>query len=129
MNKKILTVLGVLLILVGIVGFAAPQLLGMHLGVVHNFIHLISGCLALYFGTKGSMAGARSFSIAFGAVYGLLGIVGFLIGGPHGMWMVIPNQLMFGLVDHVIHISLAAVFLVAGLMRPYAYVPRETGTP
>jgi hypothetical protein len=128
MNKKILTVLGALLILVGLLGFFAPQLLGMHLGALHNLIHLVSGCLALYFGTKGTLSGARTFSIVFGAVYGFLGVIGFLIGGPHGMWNVIPNHLMFGAVDHVIHLILGAVFLVAGLARSHTFVAAPPGS-
>jgi len=117
------------LILVGLLGFATPTLFGMHLGVVHNVIHLVSGCLTLYFGLKGTVSGARTFSIVFGSIYGLLGLIGFMVGGAHGMWSVIPNQLMFGVVDHVIHLILGAVFLVAGLAKSRTFVPSHTGSP
>ena len=79
MAKTIAKILGVVFILVGIIGFLAPGLLGMHLSLAHNFVHLISGALALYFGFAGTLAGARLFCIVFGVVYALLGVAGFLL--------------------------------------------------
>ena len=88
--KKIATALGVVFIVVGLIGFAAPTVMGMHLSVAHNIVHLVSGGLALYFGLKGTPAGARAFCILFGAVYGLLGLVGFVAGtGSDRMFTVI----------------------------------------
>jgi hypothetical protein len=48
MAKAIATILGVGFLLVGVIGFLAPDLLGMHLSLIHNIIHLISGALAGY---------------------------------------------------------------------------------
>lgn len=116
--KKIATGLGIVLIAVGLLGFAVPSVMGMHLSVAHNIVHLVSGALALYFGLKGTPAGARNFCILFGAVYALLGVVGFVAGtGSDRMFTVIPNQLMLGTVDHVVHLVLGAVFLIAGLYK------------
>src|ERR687889_847992 len=81
MAKTICTILGVVFILVGIMGFIVPDLLGTHLSLVHNLVHIISGAAALYFGLAGSLSGARTFCLAFGAVYLLLGVAGFLLGG------------------------------------------------
>jgi hypothetical protein len=117
MIRNVLTVLGVLFIVMGLVGFAAPGLMGMHLTVAHNLIHLVSGALALYFGWKATLAAARSFCTVFGAIYALLGVIGFAVGGAEGMLTLIPNQLMLGTMDHVIHLILGAVFLVAGLYK------------
>ena len=128
MAKTIALVLGIAFILVGILGFAAPALLGAHLSVTHSIVHLLSGALALYFGLKGTLAQARLFCLIFGAVYALLGVVGFLAGSPGSpsagvpgpaddrLFKVLPGLLELGTVDHVIHIALGAVFLVAGLM-------------
>ena len=129
MAKTIATVLGVAFILVGLVGFIAPGFLGTHLSLVHNLVHLISGAVSLYFGLKGTLAGARAFCLAFGAVYGLLGVAGFLLGGSgqhtvggisHGtdsrLLAVIPGQLELGSVDHTLHILLGIVYLVGGLL-------------
>ena len=125
MTKQIATAMGAILILVGLLGFAAPGLLGMHLHMAHNLIHLVSGALALYFGLKGSPDSARTFCTVFGAIYGALGLVGFLAGGPDKMLTIIPNQLMLGAADHIVHIILGAVFLFAGLYKkPMVAHPR-----
>lgn len=133
MAKTICKILGVVFVLVGLIGFIAPGLMGMHLSLVHNLVHLLSGALALYFGFAGSLSGARTFCIAFGIVYGLLGIAGFLLGGgaAHGvagvpathhgatdssLWRVLPNTLEFATMDHIVHILLALIFLVGGFL-------------
>jgi uncharacterized protein DUF4383 len=113
--KRICTVVGMVFILVGLAGFAMPGLLGTHLGLVHNVIHLVSGALALYFGLAGSGSAALTFCRVFGAVYLLLGVVGFAVGGgADRMFEVIPGQLMLGTMDHLIHLALGVVFLVGG---------------
>jgi hypothetical protein len=131
MAKTIATVLGVAFILVGIIGFVSPGFLGTHLSLAHNLIHIISGAAALYFGLAGTLAAARLFCLIFGAVYLLLGVVGFLLGGSgqhtiaginasHGtdssLLSLIPGQLEFGSMDHTVHILLGIVFLIGGLL-------------
>jgi hypothetical protein len=115
MAKTISTILGILFLLVGLLGFAAPGFMGMHLNIAHNVVHLVSGALALYFGTKGTYDAARAFCIVFGIVYGLLGLIGFVAGGPDYELTLIPNQLMLGKMDHIVHIILAVVFIIGGL--------------
>lgn len=117
MAKTIATILGTAFVLVGILGFIAPDMMGMHLSLAHNIVHLVSGALALYFGLAGTHAAARSFCIVFGVVYGLLGLLGFVMGhpGPDRMLTVIPDQLMLGRMDHIVHIVLGALFLIGGL--------------
>jgi len=126
MAKTIATILGIGFILVGIVGFLAPDMMGMHLSTVHNLVHILSGVIALYFGFAATHAAARSFCIVFGLVYGLLGILGFALGnpGPERMLTVIPDQLMLGRMDHIVHIVLGALFILGGL----AAVPATTTT-
>ncbi|HWT02930.1 MAG TPA: DUF4383 domain-containing protein [Pyrinomonadaceae bacterium] len=117
MAKTICKLLGVLFILVGLIGFAKSDLLGAHLTTAHNLVHLISGAVALYFGFAASLSAARAFCLVFGAVYLLLGVVGFIMGtGDDRMLNVIPNQLMLGTADHAIHILLGVIFLVGALM-------------
>lgn len=116
MAKTIALVLGIVFILVGLAGFAAPNLLGAHLSTTHNIIHLVSGAIALYFGWMGSLSAAKTFGYVFGVVYLLLGIAGFLMGtGPERMWTVF-GELMLGTMDHVIHVVLGVVFLVGALV-------------
>ena len=129
MAKTIATVLGVAFILVGLIGFIWPGFAGTHLSLVHNLVHLISGAVSLYFGLKGTPAGARTFCLAFGAVYGLLGVAGFLLGGDsqhtvggitHGtdsrLLSVIPGTLEFGSMDHTVHVLLGIIFIVGALL-------------
>ncbi|HEU4762651.1 MAG TPA: DUF4383 domain-containing protein, partial [Gemmatimonadales bacterium] len=91
MAKTICKILGVVFLLVGVAGFAAPELLGAHLSPVHNVVHILSGVVALYFGFAGTLSGAKAFCLVFGIVYLALGILGLVLGAPPDrMWMVGP---------------------------------------
>ncbi|HEY6660069.1 MAG TPA: DUF4383 domain-containing protein [Pyrinomonadaceae bacterium] len=114
MAKTVCKILGVVFLLVGLIGFVSPTLLGAHLTPVHNVIHIVSGAIALYFGFAGTLSGARMFSLVFGVVYLALGILGIALGtGEDRMWMLGP--LHFGQSDHGIHILLGVIFLAGGL--------------
>jgi hypothetical protein len=116
MANRIATILGIVFLLVGIAGFAMPGLLGAHLSLAHNVIHLVSGAISLWLGLKGTVQAAKTFCIVFGAVYLLLGVAGFVAGkGDMRMLNVIPGQLELGTVDHVIHVLFGALYLVGGL--------------
>src|SRR5262245_32228927 len=126
--------LGTVFILVGLVGYAFPGLLHAHLSVAHNWIHLASGTLALILGLAGTLGAVRSFNVIFGAVYGLLGVVGFLLGQPgaatvgdmgsdNRLWALIPGVLELGTMDHLIHVLVGAVFLLGGIAGFYAPNP------
>lgn len=117
MAKTIAKILGIVLLLVGILGFTtvlAP--LGAHLNPAHNAVHIVSGIIALYFGFAGSMSAARGFDLVFGAVYLLLGVVGYLVGDAGNMHMLHIGPLMLGNMDHIIHIAVGILFLIGGLM-------------
>ncbi|HEY0322986.1 MAG TPA: DUF4383 domain-containing protein [Pyrinomonadaceae bacterium] len=138
MAKTVCKLLGIVFILVGILGFVIPDLLGTHLSLAHNLVHIISGAIALYLGFAGSLSAARLFCIAFGAVYLLLAILGFVLGdgGAHTMsnmpgandanlWKVITGQLELGRMDHIVHVLLGVVFLIGGFITK-ADVARAT---
>ncbi|HJZ68653.1 MAG TPA: DUF4383 domain-containing protein [Blastocatellia bacterium] len=113
MAKTVATLLGIVLIIVGIAGFFRTDLLGAHLGKAHNGIHIVTGVLSFYFGMKGASA-AKSFCIAFGIIYALLGVVGYFVGtGPEHM-LELP-KLMLGTRDHIIHIAVAVLYLIGGI--------------
>ncbi len=117
MAKTIATILGAAFILVGLAGFVAPHALGLHLSTTHNIIHLVSGAISLYLGLAGSLSAAKMFCYVFGAVYLLLGVVGFIAGsGDDRMLSVLPGALELGTMDHVVHVLLGLVYLVGGLM-------------
>ncbi len=114
MAKTFASLIGVVFILVGIVGFFSPELAGAHLTKLHNVVHLVSGVVSLYFGMKGSLSAARSFCIVFGLVYGLLGVVGYLAGADGHMLMLYGDHLKFGPIDHYIHIGIGVLYLIGG---------------
>ncbi|HZH32080.1 MAG TPA: DUF4383 domain-containing protein [Pyrinomonadaceae bacterium] len=127
MAKTVATIMGVVFLLVGITGFVAPGVGGFHLSMAHNLIHIISGAASLYFGLAGTLRGARTFCLAFGAVYGLLGVAGFLLGSQGSpsmpgmaadsrLFKVLPGTLELGTSDHTFHVLLAIVYIAAALM-------------
>ena len=129
MAKTIATILGIGFILVGLLGIIAPGVLGLHTSMAHNLIHLISGAAALYIGLRGTLRAARMFNLAFGAVYLLLGVVGFVAGssqtvstGMPGMspdsrlWTLVPGTLEFGTSDHIVHLLLGLILLIGGFL-------------
>ncbi len=105
---------GALLGVVGLLGFAAPSFMGMHLTMVHNVVLLLSGAVAIYFGLKATPAATRNFCVVFGALYGLLGVAGFVAGGPDYAFTIIPGALVLGTMDHLVHLTLGAIFLAVG---------------
>ena len=115
MAKTAAKLLGLVLLLVGILGFTnVLDFLGAHVGpghTVHNLVHLVSGVIALYFGFAGTLGGAKTFCLVFGLVYLLLGLVGLVMPDP---WHIGP--LMLGKVDHGIHLIVGALFLGGGLI-------------
>src|SRR5215216_4946614 len=115
MAKTVCKILGVVFLLVGVIGFADPNLLHAHLTPAHNVIHIVSGAIALYFGFAGTLSGAKMFSLVFGVVYLALGILGLVLGtGPDRDWH-IGGLLHFGTADHGIHCLLGVIFLAGGL--------------
>ena len=115
MANRVATILGIGFLLVGIVGFLAPTILGMHLTLAHNIVHLVTGAVSLWLGLKGTPSSAKMFCIIFGLVYLLLGVAGFLSGtGDDKMLELLPGQLMFGRMDHIVHILLGAIYLIGG---------------
>lgn len=127
MAKTLCKILGVVLLIVGLAGFVAPTMLGMHLSPVHNIVHLLTAAIALYLGFAGTASAARTFCLAFGAIYLLLGILGFV--APDAVAGIIQAHDVPGVTrnltpDNAVHVLLGIVFLAAGLMK----APARTAT-
>jgi len=120
---KTATLGGALLVVVGLLGFAAPGFMGMHLSALHNVLLLLSGVVAIYFGVKATPAAARAFCLVFGMLYGLLGMAGFVAGGMDFALTIIPGALVLGPMDHLFHLILGATFLVVGWFERAAATP------
>ncbi|MBI2439198.1 MAG: DUF4383 domain-containing protein [Candidatus Moranbacteria bacterium] len=113
MEKNIITILGVVFLVVGVLGFFNDPLLGVFdVDTVHNIIHLLSGALALVVVGMGAEA-LRMYAKIFGAVYGVVGAVGFLTSGDMILGLFMSNT-----AGDVLHLALAVVLLYVGFGRP-----------
>lgn len=114
MAKSLAMVFGIVLVLVGVLGFV-PGITtdGMLLGIfmvdsLHNIIHLATGLAAL--AAAWGMYSHRLFYQVFGVVYAVVAVVGFVQGDT------VLGLIMTNMADHVLHLVLAAVFLYFGFM-------------
>jgi hypothetical protein len=116
-------VLGIVLLVVGILGFipaAAPN--GMlfslfMIGPMHNVIHIISGLILAAVGFSDNWDASRKTVLLFSAIYGIITLMGFLS----------PTHMVLGMhmnmADNVLHLAITVVSLVFGLPERYA-LPR-----
>lgn len=128
MAKFICKFLGLLFVLAGLLGFLAPGLMDLHLNATHNMIHLVTGLLALGFGSAGTVQAARKFALTFGVIYLFLGIAGLLAppgsSGMPGMAVsdhmlrVIPGELEFGTPDSILHCGFGFLLMLSALQAP-----------
>ncbi len=131
MNRLVGLVFGVIYLLVALIGFIAvgggnflsrrgPELLGLfQVNHLHNIVHLLVGILLTAAALKG-IATARSANITVGAVYLIVGILGFLILNSR------LNILALNMQDNFLHLASAAVLLGVGLTQDKAHVGSRT---
>ncbi len=101
-------VLGVVLVVVGLLGFfmESPLLGFFEVDTIHNIIHLASGAIALVVG--GNHAMARMFLIIFGLVYAAVAVIGFVQGNT------VLGIFGVNMMDNYLHVAIGAVCLVIG---------------
>ena len=121
MIRRYAQVLGVILIALGAVGLAMGdyQLLGLlNIDFVEDIIHIVSGIFLAYagFAQRGGEV-ARNVVGAFGVVYLLVGLLGFIAPNLFGL---LPSG--YTIADNLIHLVIgAANIAVAWFMnRPSA---------
>lgn len=119
MLKRIAVIFGAVLILVGILGFipgvtpTAPdgdygRLFGVFaVDTMHNMVHILTGIVAIACGMM-SEAASRNYFRIFGIVYGLVAVLGFVVGKAPLMGM--ANNIP----DAVLHTAIAIVALFLG---------------
>jgi hypothetical protein len=118
-------VVGITLIAAGIIGFfySASFTTGdgterdAVLGILdvngwHNVVHLATGALAL--AIAASPARSRTYAIAFGAVYLLVTLLGFIAGDGNEILNVIPVNTE----DNFLHLLIGIAAIAAGLATP-----------
>lgn len=112
MTKTVVTVLGIVFVAVGLLGFVNDPVLGIfEVDTLHNVVHILSGILALAAVGLGEQM-LRLYARVFGSVYALLGVLGFVLGGNMLFGFLAVNQ-----PDHILHILLGGVFLWAGFTK------------
>ena len=119
-NRLIGTVFGAVYVLVGLLGFAVTGGVGfiateggLLLGIfevnpLHNVAHLLIGAALLIAGLSSASA-AKATNTTVGAVYLLLGLLGFFIADSA------LNILALNTADHFLHLASAIVLLGVGL--------------
>jgi hypothetical protein len=116
--------IGATLAVAGVIGFfysssfGSPGSVDAVLGVLdvnawHNLVHLLSGVLGVLAFLSGPRA-ARTYALAFGAVYVVVAIWGFIIGGGESILGFIPVNDE----DNVLHAVLGVLGIGAGLASP-----------
>lgn len=112
---------GAVLLVVGVIGFfysssfGSPGSVDDVFGVFdvnawHNLVHLASGAVGLVAFASGARA-SRLYALAFGAVYIVIAIWGFIIGSGDSILGFIPVNTA----DNWLHVALGVVGLGAGL--------------
>lgn len=119
-NRLVATIFGAVYLLVGLLGFAVTGGVdfiatkgGLLLGIfevnpLHNVAHLLIGA-ALLFAGLANVRAAKATNTTIGAVYLLLGIVGFFLVGTAA------NILALNTPDHFLHLASALVLLGVGV--------------
>jgi hypothetical protein len=109
MAKTYATVVGAILLLLGIAGFFMKDLAGMVSFVpAHNVFHMATGVLGLYSGLRGKKL-PIAFSRVFGIAYTAVGILGFAHLGQLG-------ALQLNATYNVVHLVVGVLGLLAGFM-------------
>ena len=129
-NRLVATIFGAVYLLVGVLGlfvaggnFAGAEG-GLLLGIfqvnhLHNIAHLAIGAALLFAGLRNTAA-AKGVNVTVGAVYLLLGIVGFFLVGTA------LNILALNTADHILHLASAIVLLGTGLALDRTTTARAT---
>jgi hypothetical protein len=74
-------ILGVVLLIVGVVGFFTDgMLLFFEVDSLHNTVHILSGVIGMVASNKGQTA-SRLYLMVFGVIYALVTVLGFAMQG------------------------------------------------
>src|SRR5437868_10373151 len=114
MARTLALLFGVVFLLIGILGFVPSvtpneMLLNIfHVNAAHNAVHLLTGVVALLAGIAGVGASKIFFKI-FGVVYGLVAVLGFVVGDGMLLGFISNNM-----ADTWLHVGIAVVSLIVG---------------
>jgi hypothetical protein len=106
------TVVGAVLLLVGIIGFFNNPVFSLFpVNGLHNAIHLISGAIGIWAGVWGGLAASRWFNKIVGIIYIVVAILGWV--APSAMANMLSDGSELGL-DNWLHLVLGVVFTGVG---------------
>lgn len=120
-QSNVAKVFGIVLLLVGLLGFVSNPLVGdpgaagegalFGTNLLHNLVHVVSGLVAIW---AGFLSGSperhsRAYNLGFGAVYALVTVLGVL--APELML----DLLAINTEDNLLHLAIALVLLGVGL--------------
>jgi hypothetical protein len=115
MAKKLALLLGIVLLLVGLLGFVTNPLVGasglFETNTLHNIVHLVIGIILLVVAFTAPAKSALWLKI-FGVVFLLLVVLGFLMAPGGGTMLGVAMNAA----DHWLHLVLGIVLLLAGFM-------------
>ena len=125
--KNVGMVFGVVLVLVGLLGFISNPIVGDEAvflaDAVHNLVHLITGLIFVIVAMKSAESMSSVLKI-FGIIYLLVAILGFLTTSE-GVGTVLGLFSTNG-ADNLLHLLLGIVFLAAGLKGKKEGIPMAT---
>lgn len=104
---------GLILVVVGVAGFFRHEMFNLTFPPAHNLFHLASGVIALVVGLGKNAGRQRLFGLAFGTIYTLIAVAGFL--GLHDLGSI---QLGLNLRFNFIHLGVGVLSVLAGLASP-----------
>lgn len=124
--------IGGTLLVVGILGFFYSASFGspgevdpvfglFDVNAWHNLIHIASGALGLLAFRAGPRA-SRTYALAFGAVYIVVAIWGFIIGSGESILGIVPINTE----DNILHVVLGLLGIGAGIASPETEPARPT---
>ena len=107
MAKTYASVVGGVLLLLGVAGFLTKDLLGMiHFVPAHNIFHFASGVVGVYSGVRGKKL-PIAFARVFGLVYTVVAILGFMHIGQ-------LSPLELNATYNVVHLAVGLLGLAVG---------------
>ncbi len=112
MTKKLAMVFGIVFLLVGVLGFIPNPIVGemnaiFHADMVHNLIHIITGLVLVYLGSKSNATAATTLKVV-GVVYLVVALVGFIMADT------VAGIIPVNVADNWLHTVLGIVILWSG---------------
>jgi hypothetical protein len=129
MAKTLALVFGIVFILVGVLGFVPNPLVGMgalfDTNLAHNLVHLVFGIILVGCALRMPSQSALWLKI-LGVVYLLIAVLGFVMVPNGGSLLGIVETNM---ADHLLHVVLGVVLLVAGFVGKGGAKPMAASMP